>query len=158
MSQSEFDWHSYPQCWCDSLVPPAFWESVVFFRGGGGSLVCCECLSYAGTGGICLARVVCCMKPDPHRTRQRCSGPVCDRPSASRLVPSRQNRLQQRLEVVLTGRNGPRRARTVVNRAGTALTGAVRTGYQCLCGEAQAPGYEWAAIREKTLCMKRRPG
>ena len=32
-----------------------------------------------------------------------------------------------RLEAVLTGRSGPRRARTVANRAGTALTGAVRT-------------------------------
>ena len=30
----------------------------------------------------------------PHCTRQRCFGPVCDRPSASRPVPSRQNRLQ----------------------------------------------------------------
>ena len=37
------------------------------------------------------------LKPGPHRTRQRCSGPVCDRPSASRPVPSRQNRLQARL-------------------------------------------------------------
>ena len=53
-------------------------------------------------------------------------------PSASRNVPSRQNRLQRqrRLEAVLTGRNGPGRARTVANRAGTALTGAVRTGPQ----------------------------
>ena len=33
------------------------------------------------------------------------------------------------LEAVLTGRNGPGRARTVANRAGTALTGAVRTGH-----------------------------
>ena len=32
------------------------------------------------------------------------------------------------LGAVLTGRNGPGRARTVANRAGTALTGAVRTG------------------------------
>ena len=29
------------------------------------------------------------------------------------------------------GRNGPGRARTVANRAGTALTGAVRTGHIC---------------------------
>ena len=36
------------------------------------------------------------LKPGPHRTRQRCSGPVCDRPSASRPVPSLQNRLQRR--------------------------------------------------------------
>ena len=64
----------------------------------------------------------------PHRTRQRCSGPVCDRPSAYRPGPSSQNRLQRRLEAVLTGRNGPGRARTVANRVGTALTGAVRTG------------------------------
>ena len=42
-----------------------------------------------------------CLKPGPHRTRQRCSGPVCDHPSASRPVPSRQNRLQ-RLEAVCT--------------------------------------------------------
>ena len=32
--------------------------------------------------------------PGPHRTRQRCFGPVCDRPSVSRTAPSRQNRLQ----------------------------------------------------------------
>ena len=29
------------------------------------------------------------LKPGPHLTRQRCPGPVYDRPSASRLVPSR---------------------------------------------------------------------
>ena len=32
--------------------------------------------------------------PGPHRIRRRCSGPVCDRPSASRPVPYRVNRLQ----------------------------------------------------------------
>ena len=64
----------------------------------------------------------------PHRTRQRCFGPVCNRPSASWSAPSRQNRLQRWLEAVLTGRNGPGHARTVTNRAETALTGAVRTG------------------------------
>ena len=62
--------------------------------------------------------------PGPHRS----SGPVCDRPSASRPVPPRQNRPQPALRAVLTGQNGPGRARTVANRAGTALTGAVRTG------------------------------
>ena len=36
------------------------------------------------------------VKPGPHRTRQRCSGSVCDRTSASRPVPSRQNRIQRR--------------------------------------------------------------
>ena len=36
--------------------------------------------------------------------------------------------MEQPLEEVLTERNGPVRARTVANRAGTALTGAVRTG------------------------------
>ena len=70
------------------------------------------------------------LKPGTHRTCQRCSGPVCDRPSAPRPVPSRQNRLQARLDAVLTGRNGPGRARTFVNRAGTVVTGAVRTGRQ----------------------------
>ena len=35
---------------------------------------------------------------------------------------------QTRLEAVLTRQNGPGRARTVANRAGTALTGAMRTG------------------------------
>ena len=68
------------------------------------------------------------LKPGPHCTCQRCSGPVWDRPSASRPVPSRQNRLQAPLEAVLTGRNGPGCARMAPNRAGTALTGAVRTG------------------------------
>ena len=66
--------------------------------------------------------------PGPHRTRQRCAGPVCDRPSASRPVLSRQSRLQRCLEAVLTGRSGPGRALMVANRAETALTGAVRTG------------------------------
>ena len=37
-----------------------------------------------------LAGVSCSLAPGPHRSRQHCSGPVCDRPSASRLVPSRQ--------------------------------------------------------------------
>ena len=36
--------------------------------------------------------------------------------------------LQAPLETILTGRNGPGRARTVANRAGTAPTSAVRTG------------------------------
>ena len=43
----------------------------------------------------------CLLTPGPHRTRQRRSGPVCDRPSASRPVPSCQNRLQARLEAGL---------------------------------------------------------
>ena len=57
----------------------------------------------------------------------------CLRPSEripTRPGPSSQNRLQAPLEEVLTERNGPGRARTVANRAGTALTGAVRTGFQ----------------------------
>ena len=70
------------------------------------------------------------LKPGPRRTRRRCSRPVCDGPSASRSVPSRQNRLQARLEAILTGRNEPGRAQMVANTAGTALTGAVRTGLQ----------------------------
>ena len=40
------------------------------------------------------------VRSSPHR--QRCSGLVCDRPSASRPVPFRQNRLQRRPEAVLT--------------------------------------------------------
>ena len=44
---------------------------------------------------------------------------MCDRPDS----------VCDRLEVVLTGQNGLVRARTVANRAGTALTGAVRTGH-----------------------------
>ena len=71
------------------------------------------------------------VQPGPHRARQRFSGPVCDRPSASRPVPSRQNRLQRRLGGFDgTGRNGTGRDRTVANRAGTALTDTVRTGIQ----------------------------
>ena len=38
--------------------------------------------------------------PGPHRTRQRCSCPVSDRPSASWPVPSRQNRPPVPLEVL----------------------------------------------------------
>ena len=53
------------------------------------------------------------VQPGPHRTRQRCSGPVCHRPSASRPVRSRQNRLQRR--------------QAGADRAETARTGAVRT-------------------------------
>ena len=66
-------------------------------------------------------------KPGPHRTRQRCSDSVCDRPSPARSVPSKS-------PVGPPGggfdspRNGTGRARTVANRAGTALTGAVSTG------------------------------
>ena len=39
------------------------------------------------------------LKPAPHRIRQRYSGPVCDRPSASRPVPSRQKKTAP-LEVI----------------------------------------------------------
>ena len=66
------------------------------------------------------------LTPGPHRTRQRYFGPVCDRPIALRPIPSRQNRLQ----ASGGGFDGPKRARTVANRALTALTGAVRTGRQ----------------------------
>ena len=69
----------------------------------------------------------------------------CLRPSERVLaVPFRQNRLQRRssvLETVLTGRNGSGRARIVANRAGTALTGAVRTGPQSADrSEVTSPG------------------
>ena len=70
------------------------------------------------------------LTPGPHRTRQRCSGPVCDRPSASRSVPSRQIRFQAPPGA---GFDGTERAGTrsdVANSAGTALTVAVRTGPQ----------------------------
>ena len=96
------------------------------------------------TGRPPMSRELLRLTPGPHRTRQRCSGPVCDRPSASRPVPSRQNRLQRRLEAVLTGRNGPGRARTVTNRAGTALTGAVRTGRDTR-RRHQTTARQWAA-------------
>ena len=88
----------------------------------------CYAMSTRPAAALCAARTS-CVKPGPHRTR-RCSGPVCDRPSASRRVPARQNRRQAPLEAVLTGRNGPGHARTVANRAGTAPTDAVRTGLQ----------------------------
>ena len=42
------------------------------------------------------------------------------------------------LETVLTGRNGPGRARTVANRAGIELTGAVRTGLHALPAQVHA--------------------
>ena len=67
------------------------------------------------------------IKPGPHRTRQRCSGAVCDGPSASRPVPSYQNWLQRRWRRPRRC-NRPRRARTVTNRAGAALTGALGNG------------------------------
>ena len=79
--------------------------------------------------GIGISRNISPQKPDgkpgPRRTRQRRSGPVCDRPSASRPV---KNRLQAPPGGGLTRRNGPGRARTVAHSAGAALTGAVRTG------------------------------
>ena len=53
----------------------------------------------------------------------------------ARSVPS--NRLQAPLEAVLTERNGQGRAQTVANRAGTALTGAVRTGLITLARQLQ---------------------
>ena len=97
------------------------WVSVSAFSGKQEPVSRCRSLPDGPLAGLST-------QPGPHRTRQRCSGSVCDRRSASRPVPSRQNRLQARLEAVLTGRNGSGRARTVANRAGTALTGAVRTG------------------------------
>ena len=69
---------------------------------------------------ILYLHAVVSLQPGPHRTRQHCTGPVCDRPSASRPIPS----YQSHLEAVLTVQNGPGRARTVANRVGT----AVRTG------------------------------
>ena len=59
---------------------------------------------------------LCKARSSPHPSRQRYSEPVCTRT------------VWRRLEAVLTGRNGPGCVRTVANRAGTALTGAVRTG------------------------------
>ena len=65
--------------------------------------------------------------PGTHRTCQRCSGRL--RPSEGAPARSVQSKPPPAaLGAVLTGRNGPGRARTVANRAGTALTGAVRTG------------------------------
>ena len=72
-------------------------------------------------------------------TSQRCSGPVCNRPRTSWTVPFSQNRLQRRLEAVLTGLNGPGRAGTVANSAGTALTGAVRTGLSPSISRSKTP-------------------
>ena len=87
-------------------------------------------------------------KPGPHRTRQRCSGPVCHRPSAS-------------LEVVLTGKNGPRRARTVGNGAGTVLTGVVRTGNGAgtvLTGAVRTglqSSVRWPSLSNRVLAARR---
>ena len=91
------------------------------------------------------------LKPGPHRTRQRCVptlfATVRARPGPFRSVPPRQNRLQHRrrrlpgggTELASTGRKGSERARTVANRVGTALTGAVRTGLRTLtCGQSTA--------------------
>ena len=74
------------------------------------------------------------VNPGPHRTCQRCSGPVCDRPSASRPGPARF--VPSKTSPFAPGApggsfDGTKRAgtaRTVANRAGTALTDAVRTG------------------------------
>ena len=68
-----------------------------------------------GRGSSASTSTAASLKPGPHRTRQRCSW------RSRRLAPP---------EAVLTGRNGPGRARTIANRVGTALTGAVRTGRQ----------------------------
>ena len=81
---------------------------------------------------------------------RRCFCPVCDRPSASRPVPSRQSRLQPPLEAVLTGRNGSGRARTVANRAKAALTGAVRTGLSS-CTVSPLPGCSSPGAAERPV-------
>ena len=52
-----------------------------------------DCTSQTALISLVLAPLRARPKPGPHRTRQRCSGPVCDRPSASRPVSFRQNRL-----------------------------------------------------------------
>ena len=86
-------------------------------------------------------RVVSPLTPGPHRNRQRCAGPVGDRPSKSRPGPARSvppKPPSALLEAVLTQRNGPGRVRTVTNRAGTALTGAVRTGRNRSVGQPAA--------------------
>ena len=68
----------------------------------------------------------CEARPSPHPSALL---RPCMRPSERvRPAQSCQNHFQRHLEAVLTARNGPGRARTVANRAGTALTGAVRTG------------------------------
>ena len=54
------------------------------------------------------------------------------------------------LEAVLTVRNGPQRARTATNRAGTTPTGAVRTGF-----EREGPTYGTAgpAVRRNSTAV-----
>ena len=82
--------------------------------------------TWRGRPPAAAARHTCRLKPGPHgivsavlallfATVRARPGPFCHFKTASRG---------------LTGWNGPGRARTVTNRAGTALAGAVRTGLQ----------------------------
>ena len=65
---------------------------------------------------------------------------------------------QPPLEAVLTGRNGPGRARTVANRAGTALTGAVRTGRNsCAAVNKARPRPDPATDKKAHGAGRRRP-
>ena len=54
------------------------------------------------------------------------------------------------LGAVLTGRNGPRRARTVANRAVKALTSAARTGPKALWHRSREPAYKYSRLRPLT--------
>ena len=96
--------------------------------------------SETDVAGVVLA-VLCCvvwsnwvllepLTPGPHRNRQALFRP-CLRPSErapARSVPSRPPPAAAGGGFDGTERAGPGRAQTVANRAGTALTGAVRTG------------------------------
>ena len=53
--------------------------------------------------------------------------------------------VSRRPEAVFMRRNGPGRARTVANRAGTVLTGAVRTGLQ----SSVLTGEQWREVLEE---------
>ena len=67
------------------------------------------------------------LTPGPHRTRQRCSGPVSDRPSASRPAPSRQNRLQR----VWTRSDGRKQGRSSADGCGEERASDVSRAPDC---------------------------
>ena len=80
--------------------------------------------------GTLLALTV---RPGPHRTRQRCSGPVCDRPSVSRPIPSSQNASSSERGAF----DGPWPARKAANSADG-------------CGEDRASA-DWVSFTRTTL-------
>ena len=67
------------------------------------------------------------LKPGPHRARQRCSGPVCDRSSASRPAKTASSGAASRFDGNGTGRG---RAQTVAKQGRNSADGCGEDGLQ----------------------------